>query len=747
MAAANPYPNTSSMDTKKIGHEVTSMMKLATTQRRSWERRWYDNNFFDDGYHFRFISRTTNRVIDLSSKEQNTTSPMRAIPKASRQIRGMANLLMSGNFVPVVRPVKVNKANYIDDFGQFDEQGYLEARELAKTIAKRSGHWIQEQFKQQQIHIKLAEMLINTMKHRVSWLQVYPDYVEEKIKTQDYDNFDLYYIGNLNDIEDSPFVIKACPKLISEIKANEYFDKDQLKQITPDNKYASSEIKQAYLQSKMGTGTPSDSAATLILKEAYIKEYLDEFNMAQIREQEDGDIILKGKKKGDPVIRQVFVAGDVWLRDTYTSLPGYPFVPLMLEPGPLYGIAPIERFIPQNKSLDVAVSRVERYFNSMVVGNYLKRKGESFELSNRAGANVIEYEGTPPVQQNIAPLPAFVFNFLGLLESFIEEQGVTTTALGKLPKGVKANAAIETLKESEFSNLKIAIDQIKLFLTRVAEKMLDIADNYFVTPQNVERLNKGEPDYFDVIGKSALSSYKRIKKELPDDVVPLSKDYGVEIEVESGLGFTAAGKREGAKEIMDLLNPYITGGIIPSTVLKPLIEKTLETYQYGNTAEIAEELDRLPDQGSEMTEKQIEQMKIAVAEVLKDIGFGQQQQQEQMIETTKIGVVEALKDTGLIDGKPENAREQAEIAKIEQEMRLKEEEHDLKMAQLEQEIEIKDEKAEIETEIKKVQATQDMSIKERQTEQQMKVAEKMAKNASKPQKGSDETNSKRKRNS
>jgi hypothetical protein len=719
----NPYPNTSSMATKKIGFEVDKMMKLADGQRKNYERRWYDNNFFDDGHHFRYVSRTTNRIVDLQDRG-STGNPLRAIPKTSRQIRGMANLLMSGNFVPVVRPVQVVKANY-----EGDDQSYQEALQMAKTIAKRSGHWIEESFVAQEINtVKLPEMIVLAMKHRVSWIQIYPDYVEEKIRTQVYDNFDLYYIGNLNDIEDSPFVIKACPKLISEIKSNEFFDPDQLQEIAPDNKYASSEIKAAYLRSTMGSGTPSDNAATLILKEAYIKEYLDEMNMPQIRAQEDGELILKNKKKGDPIIRQVFVAGDVWLRDVYTALPGYPFVPLMLEPGPMYGPAPIERFIPQNKSLDIAVSRVEKYFNTMVVGNWLTRKNDNVTISNLPGGNKIEYETTPPVQGQVVPLPGFVFQFLEMLGSFIEEQGVTTSSLGKLPAGVKAHSAIESLKESEFSNLKIAIEQLKRCQKKIAEKMLDIADNYFVTPQTIQRLNRGEPDYFSIIGKAALPTYKKIKKPLPDDVVPLSKEYGVDIQMEEGLGFTAQGKRDGAREIIELLTPFVQQGIVPPDALKLILEKTLDTYQYGNTSEFVDALDKgLPGQTAPLMEQQIDQIKIAVAEVMKDMGLGGPDAQQTQVDTTKIGVVEALKDTGLIDGNPQNAKDQVEIEKIRQEMAQAQEEHDMKMQEMAQELEIERAKARVETQVKTTQAAQGMSIKAKQSEHQMKVAEIIAK--------------------
>lgn len=664
--AETKYVNTSNVLTPQIGAEVDRMMTMAQSQRRSYERKWYDNHFFDDGHHFRFVSRTTNRIVDLQEKG-TALNPQRAIPKASRQIRGMINLLLSGAFVPVVRPVKVSKSQFPDIEVQDPQTGemvkqenpdYTEARKLAKDIAKRTGHWLQEEMqKKQDMESKIAYLLYLAALERVAWIQIYPDPVLEKICTKVRDNFEMYYRGNLVEYEESPFMILAYPKLISEVKANEYYDKEALKELSPDNKYAHSEIKEAYLRSKMGSDRPSDGAATVIVKEAYIKEYLDDSNMETIRKQDDGDRILKGKKKGDPIIRQTHVIGDVAVLDVYTSLPGYPFVPYQFEPGPLHGVALIERFIPQNKTLDISVSRLERFLNTMVTGTWLKRRGENLEISNIAGGQVIEYDGTPPVPGQVASPGEGIFRFIGMIESFIEEQGVTTTALGKLPSGVKANAAIESLKASEFANLKIPLDQLKKTYQKVCEKMLDIADNYFVTPQTVEFLNKGEPDYFDIIGKSAMGTYKKIKKDLPDDIVPVSKDYGVEISIESGLGFTPDGKRQGAKEIIELMTPFVQQGLIPGEALQAVLQTTLETYQFGNTQEFAEAMENSPTQGAPLTNQQIMQMKVAIAEVLKDANILGDGASEQRITENKIGVVEALKDTGMLDKPKEQSPE------------------------------------------------------------------------------------------
>ena len=363
--------STAKIPTHDIGQTVDDLMRTAKDSRRTFERHWYDNNFFDDGHHFRYLSRTENKIVDLSERSTVYT-PMRAIPKASRQIRGVANLLMSPDYKPTVFPEKVDRDKYPIP------EVYDQEFQKSKDVARKSGWWLLNEYEEQDITLKLAQMIILAAKNSVSYLKVWPDAVKERILTSIRDAFDIYLLGNVGEIYDSPFLIEAYPKILSEIRANENFDKEQLKKISPDNKFASSDIKEAYMKARFGREYQSDAAVTLIMKEAFLKEYLSTSNRARIRMQEDGDKILKGREDGDVVIRHVHVAGNIWLRDKYIPQEEYPFVDFRFEPGPIYQVPLIERFIPQNKSLDTVVSRLERYTHTMVTGTWLKRQGAQF---------------------------------------------------------------------------------------------------------------------------------------------------------------------------------------------------------------------------------------------------------------------------------------------------------------------------------------------------------------------------------
>jgi hypothetical protein len=648
--------NTNKITTKDIGQAVAEMMTTIGSDRKQFERRCYDNNFFDDGYHFRYLSKSTNKIVDLSEKSE-LIAPLRSIPKASRQIRGVANLLCSSDPTPVVYPKHIPLVQYPAVNGQENPE-YQNALKAAKEIAKKEGYWVQNEYQEQDMIEKLAFMIILAAKHGISYMQVWPDAVEEKVRTQVYDFFDIFLFGHYTELEDSPIVVKASPTLIAKIKANELFDQEQLAKISPDNRRACSEIKEAYETAKYGKGGNPASSASLILKEAYIKEYLNRDNLQRISEQKDAGKILAGKKLGDMVIRQTFVAGDVWLRDKYLSLPSYPFVDFRFEPGALYQVPLINRFIPANKSLDIMVSRVERFANTMAVGTWLKRSGEQFNITNQAGGQVIEYEGQPPVQGQMAQMPSYVFDFIGLMSSIIEEQGVSTSTIGKIPSGVTAHAAIESLKESEYANLVIATRRLKGTIKKITEKMLDIADNHFVTPQTVYYLEKGEPTYFDIIGESALEARKELGIDTDPNVVPVSGKSRVEIDIQSGMGFTKEGQRQVAMDIGNFMRDLAKEGLVSPEAVKVVIQKIMETYQFGATQDVMEALENFEAMGN-MDENQIDGMKTALLEVFKDLkaaGGGVPIDPEQAIDSTKIGVVEALKDTGGIN-KPQPAQE------------------------------------------------------------------------------------------
>ena len=732
---------TSTIQTEHMGQAVDEMMKAAEGTRRGFERKWYDNNFFFDGYHFRYVSRTQNKIIDLT-KESELYHGIRAIPKASRQLEGIVNLLVSNDYVAKIYPERVDKTQFPSVPQQDPQTGqmveaenpqYKEAVEKAKEQAKRVGYWLEEEMgdQNQDLKTKIAFAGLLAGKHSISYIQVWPDAIHEKIKTRVRDAFDVYLLGDMNEIEDCPFVIIGKPRNIAEIKADDRFDKEQSDSINPDNRQASSEIKAAYMSVRYGKEFSDDRSATVIQKEAYVKEYLNNENFKKIKKQKNGQQILEDRDYGDIVYRQVFSAGNIWLRDEYIDLRSYPLVDVRFQYGPLYQTSPIERFIPSNKSMDVIVSRIERYANAFPLGVIAKRQGEQYNISNIPGGQQVEYKSVPPIFQNIGNLPPFLFNYLGLLDNFISEQGVTTSTMGNLPKGVKGWQAIESLKESEYANLVMPDRMMKRTIRMVAEKFIELADQYFVTPQSVYHEEKGEPEYFDVIGATALDKRKELKVEPEEDVIPITRKYNVKIEVQKGMAYTREGQKEYARQLGEYLIQLVQLGIVPPQAVTLFIENLLEAFEYGPAGDFMEAMNEYQDEGM-LSEDQMNKIKIAVVEVLKDAGVVGPEADEKLIDSTKIGVVEALRDTGLINKDNSGGLEEE---KVREEMELKREKHEVEIVRGEDKAQIEKAKAIQDMTLKERQAMESSQMKKEMAKHQMKMSEKMA---NKPKKGGGE---------
>ncbi len=643
----------SGTNSDQMGQAVEDMVAQALMRRRTHERRWYDNNFFDDGYHFRVISKKTGKVIDTVNRNNGFVE--RAIPRASRQIRGVSNLLFAAEPYPVVYPERISASEFPPPMpdpqtGQLvPSPEFEQATKQAKTVAQKRGIWLSNEWKEkQELDIKMIDALLKAMKNSVSWVQIYSDTDKQEIITDVYDAFDVVCFGEMSDENKLPFITKACPRDFEEVRNDKRFSEVARARLTPDNRYATSEIKNAYMRARFGSKRETDGQNTVIQKETFMKEVLTNDNWEQAVKLGGDTGAMEGKSRGDLIMRQLFSAGGVTLDDSYIDYDNYPLVPIRLEPGPLYQVPFIERFIPQNKSVDVVMTRLEKFVNAMVVGVYQKRKGENYQLSNFPGGQMIEYETQPATQMQVANPGNAPFNVISLMDKYIEEQGASTSALAQIPNGVKANSAIENIKQSEYANLKIPTMMLKQSITRISQRMIERADKDFLQIQETSSLEDGQPQYFDVIGKRGYDLSQKVGKELPQDVIVLDKKVKVRIEIEPGLGLTMEGKKEAMKSIItDLMALYEKGFIAPEA-LQQVLKKYLETFGYGSTEEFMESMENGVTMG-QMTNNQLKQIQIALIQAMKDVGAVGPAADQKLVTASKIGTIQSLKDAGLMD--------------------------------------------------------------------------------------------------
>ena len=254
----------------QIGLVIEQMVNQRVTQRHKHERRWYDNNYFDDGHHFKVISRKTGRVIDTIGKTAGFTE--RAIPRASLQIRGVSNLLFSAEPYPVVYPERVSVSEFMDVAGTVDEVRYKEKLKQAKDVASKQGIYLTTSWEDNSLDIKLIDMLILAAKNSISYLKVYTDH-KGKLCYDIRDAFDIIVDGDKRSLQECSFVTDTSSSTIEEVKNNPMFDPSMTEKLVPDNKYATSEIKDAYMRSRFGTKSGRKNMRPLLLRRPLCRRY------------------------------------------------------------------------------------------------------------------------------------------------------------------------------------------------------------------------------------------------------------------------------------------------------------------------------------------------------------------------------------------------------------------------------------------------------------------------------------------
>ena len=509
--------------------KLDDLIKYCSDSRWKYERQWYVNGAFYENNHFVMWNKTSNSIDRVTPR---AGSVLRSIGKARRQIDAMQNMVLSGE----------PRWGIVPDEQATDAEG--------TQISQRVDHWLQYKWTHLDVSDKLDQVVLNGLNYSVGYLFVGFDSFKQDIFIDVYDAFDIYIPPYLVDIQDAPFFIRTCRKLISDLKANpDYKNADK---ISVDNKMAQSELKETRMIEKFNEeAIKQEEAETVIFKEMWTKV----------------------KKNGETKMRVVTVAGNQVLLDKEYDISKYPLIPYSPCTGLLYQPSWIEKFIPANVSLDVFTSRLEEFMNLMVVGRMLKQKASTLSRVTNKNGEIIEYDTVPPTWLDIPTIPNFFFLQIQNLEKWIEEAGVSTAALGKAPKGVRAAKAIDSLKQSDYANLRVPVKNITRTLQLLTEAMIDVASTNYLVPQTIYRMEDEKPDYFSVIGeKGAGLMMNQTAMQGENPPVQIKKSYRVEATIQSGLSYTPEGKR-------DTMMQLFQAGLIPP-------QKVLESFQFSNISDL-----------------------------------------------------------------------------------------------------------------------------------------------------------------
>jgi len=97
----------------------------------------------------------------------------------------------------------------------------------------------------------------------------------------------------------------------------------------------------------------------------------------------------------------------------------------------------------------------------------------------------------------------------------------------------------------------------------------------------------------------------------------------VRIEVETGMGYTVEGKRANMLDLSNFFMDMAKNGLVNPEAMRLVVEKLLDTYQFGATSEFLEEYDKFKTgMGQQVDQQTLDKIKLSVAEVIRDLQGG-----------------------------------------------------------------------------------------------------------------------------
>lgn len=521
-----------------LAGKINELFEACSKARQNYEFRWYLCDKFYEGEHFPSrLNYTTGRLERVQFPKGLKPRP---IPRAKKIIDSLANLVLFEDPRWVVYPANLTP----------EEKENPEILEKIYDNVRAINQFFQDAWHYLRIKDKARELVYLAAKYNVGFLEIGID-ENGALFLDTYEPYDIYIPPDIKDLKEASFLIKVVRKTIKSLKdakdfdGNPLYDQEAVAALKPDYKYSASEYKHIRYAEKfsMKPELRDEDIAQVLVKEAWLKET-------------DG-------------WRLITECQGKILRDTFVDYVNLPFVAYKFNEGLLYQTSLFEDLIPLNKALDILVALGEHYTRTMTIGKYLKYKGDKVERLLDEHGEFIEYEGArPPEPLPIQGLPASYFNLLGLIMSLMEERGAAIISFGKVPKGVKAWRAIESLKASEITNLNTPIKLFEKTLEELAERILDIGYRSFLEPYTIWKIEEGKPAPYQIVSAQVAGKYPK--------AIPISTNYKVKVEIESGIAFTEEGKRM-------IIIELAKAGLIPPETL-------LDILQFGNTQEIIEKL-------------------------------------------------------------------------------------------------------------------------------------------------------------
>jgi hypothetical protein len=482
-------------DETKQAREIEELADDLRKQRLNWEKRWLIADRFAAGNHFEVWRPATGEIGKVVFPKGMNVRPVHL---AVRTTEGTMNNLISADPQWKIFPHGLVMIK--------DE----EARKQKIEYARKISVYFDNLWDDENARARAMEMIWNGLKYCAGFLEGY--WENGKPKVRSIEPFDILFDPTVKDIRHSSVVIKEVSVPLDEVKENDLYNENK-NELKPDGKLSGSGFKESRLAEKHGG---SVGKGKVLIREAWIRN-------------PKGGWDTKHTCQG----KLIYLAYYNWKR--------HPFVSWKLNPEPLLQTSWFERLIPLNREIDLTLAQIEMWVRSVAVGRMMRKKGTGIERIMGEHGEIIDVDGVmDSIQWLRSPeIGGTPFNYLAELKSLISEIGAATASIGRVPRGARAGfKLVESLKVSEMSSVQHAVRSLEDSLESLAEVILILINAFGEIPLEVQRKN----EIFDIVGKEYADGFSTS--------VPVSDtDFGVNVEISSGLAFTPEARQERAIEL------------------------------------------------------------------------------------------------------------------------------------------------------------------------------------------------------
>lgn len=258
-----------------------------------------------------------------------------------------------------------------------------------------------------------------------------------------------------------------------------------------------------------------------------------------------------------------------------------------IDTGDFYSRPPCMDWVDIQKSINKIISSIECYIDTFGQGKWiLENQNVTVPIAGVHGQKI--YADNGEVQQlEMQPLPQTHFQHLNqMLGQFEQIAGVHSESLGRTSGSADSGKAIAQLQALDEQNTSDSVDNFKLFLQQVGQKVLRDASAHWTSVKTMYHYDRmtGAQQEIKVIGERVYDASETVRS----GTVALRPFERLNVEIVIGQYFHESQRR---KELVDLLQVWQPGSNrVQDKVLLPII---MDSFDIGVGQDIVEELKKM----------------------------------------------------------------------------------------------------------------------------------------------------------